>query len=324
MNTLNVTGKPQQAAVWNFLQAHTHASLWQSEDWSNYKHALGDTCKLYATFNGDTVLAASLVVISTTTGGFSTWELPRGPLWVTQESCIALLTTIIQEAAKEGCIQLYISPLVALPTNMPLQLQTSDRFVQPTATQLINIAVEPQNILEQMKPKGRYNIRVAEKKGIQIKPSNDAEAFARLHTTTGSRNTFTTPQKATYEHFLQLPGSFMLFAYSPDAKEPIAGLIGITHNQQGIYYYGASLHEYRNLMAPYALQWHAMQHCKAAGCTEYDLFGIAPTESTNHPWAGVTSFKQKFGGTYKEYPPEQTIVLKAVLKLLLRIKRKIW
>jgi lipid II:glycine glycyltransferase (peptidoglycan interpeptide bridge formation enzyme) len=76
-------------------------------------------------------------------------------------------------------------------------------------------------------------------------------------------------------------------------------------------------------MAPYLLQWHAMQHCRAQGCTQYDLFGIAPEGSTNHPWAGVTDFKAKFGGTYVSYPPEQQIVLRPMMKKALEMKRRI-
>lgn len=323
MNSTQIIDKQQQDQVWHWLQQQPQANLWQSQDWAQFRTNLGNETRLYATANNNNITAAAVVVISTTTGGLSTWELPRGPLWTNEGSCIQLLEAIKTDACTDRCLALYASPFTPLPVALT-GYRESNRFVQPQATQMLDLTEPEEEILKQMKPKGRYNIRVAEKKKVQITHSNDAEAFAALHATTGSRNAFNTPQAQTYKHFLQMPGSFLLLAYIPELTTPIAGVIGIIYKGTGIYYYGASVNEYRNTMAPYALQWAAIQHCKAAGCTSYDFFGIAPTNSANHPWAGVTSFKQKFGGTYTEYPPEQVALLKPVLHMLLSFKRKIW
>ncbi len=140
-------------------------------------------------------------------------------------------------------------------------------------------------------------------------------------------------------------------------KEPIAALIGTVWNKTGYYYYGASDYAHRSLMAPYLLQWEAMRYCKERGCEKYDLLGIAPLPpspsprergGTNfgtslpflplalsvvegwrkgpgdggHPWQGVSSFKEKFGGTVVSYPPEQEILLRPMLKRMLGWKRR--
>jgi lipid II:glycine glycyltransferase (peptidoglycan interpeptide bridge formation enzyme) len=100
----------------------------------------------------------------------------------------------------------------------------------------------------------------------------------------------------------------------------------------GIYYYGASDERHRALMAPYLLQWKAMQHCRANGCTHYDLLGVAPHSTGSgqasgsdekHAWAGITNFKEKFGGAFVAYPPEQQIVLRPMTWRLLSLKRKL-
>ncbi|MBI4129406.1 peptidoglycan bridge formation glycyltransferase FemA/FemB family protein, partial [Candidatus Peregrinibacteria bacterium] len=123
--------------------------------------------------------------------------------------------------------------------------------------------------------------------------------------------------------------------------EPIAGLMGIVWGQTGIYYYGASDYAQRALMAPYLLQWEAMRRCRAKGCTTYDLLGITkpPLPSQTMPlspvpsptavgegrtrWAGISAFKEKFGGTVVTYPPEQQIILRPVFWRVLQWKRKL-
>ena len=50
------------------------------------------------------------------------------------------------------------------------------------------------------------------------------------------------------------------------------------------------------MMASYALQWEAMNIAKEMGCTEYDMFGVAPASDPGHPLYGLYRFKSGFGG----------------------------
>jgi lipid II:glycine glycyltransferase (peptidoglycan interpeptide bridge formation enzyme) len=188
---------------------------------------------------------------------------------------------------------------------------------------MLDLTLSDEQLLAQMHPKGRYNINVARKNGVIVEQSTDIDAYYALAKKTGSRDGFTIPQKKHLDDFITaLPGSFLLLAkYN---GKSIAGLIGVTWNHTGIYYYGASDYEHRAVMAPYLLQWESMQFCKKAGCTRYDLLGIAPVGSNpDHEWAGISSFKEKFGGTVISYPPEQEITLKPMMKMLLSLKRKL-
>jgi lipid II:glycine glycyltransferase (peptidoglycan interpeptide bridge formation enzyme) len=95
------------------------------------------------------------------------------------------------------------------------------------------------------------------------------------------------------------------------------------HDQAAIYYYGASASAGRELMAPYALQWAAMRQAKALGATSYDLLGIAPPGTgPMHPWAGISDFKRKFGGTLVTYLPERQITLRPLTHAALQAKRR--
>ncbi len=317
-----------------WVSSHPHGSLWQSPGWKTYQEALGRTVRIYVDDKAGTINASALVVIDRTTGGFSTWEIPRGPLAAAGDGrrAAGLIEHITKEAKNARCLSLYFSPTISIDTRSSQPAaRSSERHVHPEATRILDLTKPEEEILAQMKPKGRYNIRLAEKNGVTVEQSAYVAAFARLMDETAKRDGFRPSGEKTYAAFLKnVPGSFLLLAYGPKGSEegkgaprPVAGLIGAIWGKTGIYYYGASDHEYRNLMAPYLLQWRAMQFCKAQGCTQYDLFGVAPEGAIEHPWAGVSEFKAKFGGTMMSYAPEQQIVLRPMAKTLLGIKRKI-
>ena len=79
--------------------------------------------------------------------------------------------------------------------------------------------------------------------------------------------------------------------------EAVAGIVTLFRGSEAVYLYGASSSRHRELMAPYALQWQAMQDAKAAGALRYDLFGIPPNDNPKHPMAGLYRFKTGFGGS---------------------------
>ena len=326
-----------------WVKQHEHGSLWQSLEWKTFQEGLGRTVRIYAGMEGPQIAASALVVIDRTTFGLSTWEIPRGPLmngkWKMENK--EFVDRIAADARKQKAITMHFS----LPDHAfsILHFPFSNRLVMPEATRLIDLQPSEEEILAQMKPKGRYNIKLAEKHGDRVELSPDVDAFATLMDETMRRDGFRSAGARTYQRFLELlPASFLFLAYAPaphaqkspadepsasqshrKAECPIAGLLGVIWGTTGIYYYGASSHERKELMAPYVLQWEAMQYCKTHGCTHYDLFGIAPEGMTNHPWAGVSEFKAKFGGAVLTYPSEQEVVLRPTMKTLLTMKRKI-
>lgn len=228
---------------------------------------------------------------------------------------------IVADVKKDNCIALYLSPPSSLSTfHFPL----STRRVHAQATRIIDLTKTEEEILAQMHPKGRYNITVASRNGIVVREGSESDigAFYELLKSTGGRDGFKILQKSHYTRFLSaLEESFFLLA--EHQGKPVAGLIGVIWNGTGIYYYGASSYEHRNLMAPYLLQWETMKRCKEKGCTSYDLLGISPENaSANDPWQGITEFKRKFGGTVVTYPHEQMIVLRPVMQWSLSLKRR--
>lgn len=308
-----------------WLRGHAQGNLWQSLEWKAYQESLGRRVKIYASFSDNsTIDASALVVIDTTTGGLSTWDIPRGPISSAVSSATTLFTRIRDDAKKEKCLTLYLSPTSPIAGEIS-ERKNSGKHVQPEATRVVDLTKSDEDILRQMHSKGRYNIALAQKHGIQVTEGTESDmpAFYELLKTTGGRDGFKISQKSHYTRFLSsLPQSFVLMA--KHQGKPVSGIMGVQWHDTAFYYYGASSYEHRNLMAPYLLQWEAMRRAKAHGCTRYDLLGISPeSAAANDPWQGISDFKRKFGGTVVSYPPEQMIVLKPMMTSILNLKRRI-
>ncbi|MCK7520564.1 MAG: peptidoglycan bridge formation glycyltransferase FemA/FemB family protein [Ignavibacteriales bacterium] len=161
-----------------------------------------------------------------------------------------------------------------------------------------------------MKPKCRYNIRLAEKKGVTVRAWDDIPAFHEMMTVTGGRDNFGVHSLEYYQRAYELfhpKGTCELLVAEYEGK-PLASLMVFANGKRAWYVYGASNDHERNRMPTYLLQWEAIRWAKARGCEEYDLWGV-PDENeetleanfeTRHDglW-GVYRFKRGFGGELK-------------------------
>ncbi|MCL2127924.1 MAG: peptidoglycan bridge formation glycyltransferase FemA/FemB family protein, partial [Treponema sp.] len=200
-------------------------------------------------------------------------------------------------------------PAGAFPPELPAPFRRAAADIQAADTVLVDLAPPSQDILAAMKPKWRYNIGLAEKRGVVVN-SGGAEGvddFYRLLAETASRDGISIHSAAYYRAlFEECPAGAAGGGAEPSARlrlytavhggDTLAAIAALFRGKQAVYLYGASSNNKRNLMAPYALQWRAMTDAKAAGCTSYDLFGIPPGEDPGHPMAGLYRFKTGFGG----------------------------
>ncbi|MBI5413514.1 peptidoglycan bridge formation glycyltransferase FemA/FemB family protein [Candidatus Peregrinibacteria bacterium] len=268
--------------------------------------------------------------------GFSWLWVPFGPLGFKEE----IFEDLKRLAAEEKAIFARIEPPASWNQSWTSELKKNFKICNaphrftPEHTLVLNIEGSEEEILAQMKPKGRYNIGVAVRKGVHVRmfkkfedvPQKDFDEFYEILKTTAARDEFGIHPCSFYENFLKTLGqenmSALFLAYEPETKKVTAGLIATFYKDTAIYYYGASSGADRNLMAPYLLQWEAILEAKKRDLKFYDFLGIAPADDSNHPWKGVTEFKKKFGGKEIKYPPAFDIVYKKTLYGLLRLPRR--
>ena len=197
---------------------------------------------------------------------------------------------------------------------------------QPEWTLRVNLEGAEEDILAQMKQKGRYNIKVARKKGVTVRATHDdsdVTAFYNILKGTGGRDGFSIHPESYYQTMIKMgheSGWGSLFVAEHEGQI-IGGLIATFYGNVATYYYGASDHSKRSLMAPYLTQWTAIQEAKNRGCTWYDFLGVAPPDSPKHPWAGITQFKERFGGERVQYPHAKEFVFKPGWYALVRLRK---
>ncbi len=250
-------------------------------------------------------------------------EVPRGPIFKDEENLDEVLGKIKEIGEKEGSLFIRMSSYKEL-SSKDLRLRKSLADHHPETSLIIDLSQSEDEILKQMKQKGRYNIKVAEKYGIVVEESDDVDAFHDLLVKTGGRDGFGIHPKSYYLNMLVALGKNVQLLLAKKDGQIIAGGIFTYLNDTAIYYYGASDHDCRKMMAPYFIQWTAIKEAKKRGCKYYDFLGISPENSPkNHAWAGVTSFKKKFGGDVMSYPKAKEIVLRPILYWVYRAYKRI-
>ena len=159
--------------------------------------------------------------------------------------------------------------------------------------------------------KWRYNIRVAQKKGVEVKLCGKemVPAFADLMLTTGVRDGFVTRQPEYFAAMLDNLGDHCRLYMAFHEGTPIAGTLAIHYGDKVWYLYGASSNEHRNLMPNYLLQWNMIQWAIETGCRVYDFRGVSGDVSEDNPLYGLYRFKKGFGGDFTEFVGEMDLVL---------------
>jgi len=259
---------------------------------------------------------------------------PKGPLldWDDTPLRDRVIADLQSFARKQRAIFLKIDPDVQLDNNeshhaedkpykSSLLLQQSlhshgwhysPEQIQFRNTMLIDLTASEAEILERMKQKTRYNIRLAGRKGVTIRRGNpdDYAMLFRMYAETSLRDNFTIRHEEYYRNIwstFPAPGRYP--AVQPCAQpliaevdgEPVAALILFFFAQKAWYLYGMSRPIHHEKMPNYLLQWEAIRLSKSLGCQVYDLWGAPEVMDQTDPLWGVYRFKEGLGGTRVRY-----------------------
>ena len=171
--------------------------------------------------------------------------------------------------------------------------------VQPEHTAVVDLGGGEEAVLARMKPKGRYNIRLAEKRGVEVRTPGDPAAaaaeMARLSETTARRQGINLPGAAYFRRALDcLPTARVHLAVVEG--EAVAAVLVAHFAGEMVYLYGGSSPAHRERQPSSLLHLHVIREAIAAGCHTYDLWGIPPDADPGHPWHGLRQFKLQLGG----------------------------
>ncbi len=309
--------------AWNhFVARHDQGNLLQTTQWGALKADFGWDWGLVVTGDPEAPQAGALVLYRQLPMGLGTIAyVPRGPLvnWDDEVEVETLFRELHKAARDRRAWACWVEPEMteaALPSqDLARQgYRSSSRTVQPRSTLVVDLTPTEEEILMAMKSKTRYNIRLAERKGVTVREGTleDMISFYDLMEETGERDEFGIHARAYYRRAFELfsPVDQVALFVAEYKDEPLAGLLAFAVGDTAWYISGASSNRHRNRMPTYAVQWAAIRWAKARGCSAYDLWGIPDfdeetleetfTERSDGLW-GVYRFKRGFGGRLVRY-----------------------
>jgi len=188
----------------------------------------------------------------------------------------------------------------------------------PTWTQILDLNKTEDELLKSFHSKTRYNIRLAEKKGVVVKEESNEKGFkvfAKLYFETTKRQKYfghdEKYHKIVWDN-LKNSLSHILIAYYNNitlAAYELWYLDGIIY-----YVYGGTSELHRNLMASNLLMWEAIKLGKRLGAKKFDMWGSLPPDyDPKHSWSGFTRFKQGYGTKFVEMVGSYDLVINPVL-----------
>jgi lipid II:glycine glycyltransferase (peptidoglycan interpeptide bridge formation enzyme) len=320
----------------HFLQTYEWGQVKAKYGWVPYyavwtedgKWKVGSNTNPLSTFHSP-VVAASLILKRTAFRRFSIFYAPKGPLmdWTNESLRKRVLDDLQSFAKKQGAIFLKLDPDVVLGRGVPASvdevtensgqavmselkrrgwMESSDQ-IQFRNTVMVDLSASEEDILMRMKQKTRYNVRLAEKKGVTVRVSgvDDLPMLYKMYAETSVRDGFVIRDEGYYmtvwktymskvEGQKSEPSAVPLIAEVDG--EAVAAIFLFMFARRGYYVYGMSRNAHREKMPTYLLQWAAMKHAKAHDCLTYDLWGAPDVFDESDSMWGVYRFKEGLGG----------------------------
>lgn len=304
-------------ADWEKLVAENPASgFMQSFFWAKFNNLLGWPTYKIGVFDRKKLVGGAVVGKFNQNNGHNYLYIPQGPVipyaaFEAGDFFDGLITEADKIADLKGEKSLTSHLRIdARLTSLPAffnRFQKAPIDLEPLRTLMIDLSLPKELILAQMKPKGRYNVKIAQRHGLKV-ISTDLRSglgdFLEFYRETVNRKQFEGKEE---KYFVDLvtaidnPANARMF-FVQDQDQTLAVALVIFYGGVATYLFGASADLHREKMAPYLLQWEIVCAAKEIGYLKYDFYGIVPDENNlEHPWQGFTAFKKKLGGEEIKY-----------------------
>lgn len=313
----------EKIANWNkTISSLPGAHLFQTQEWAELKSRYGWENHQVILESHGLIDAAALVLsrgvrFTRLLPEFKVLYSPRGPLtdWSDLEKFEKILHEMEEMCRKQDAIFIKIDPEIIQSINeeelnpawnqiiyilKKRRWRYSPEQIQFKNTVWIDLAKTEDLLLAGMKQKTRYNIRLAEKKGVKIRigDEKDLKRLFQIYAETSLRDGFAIRSKEYYldlwRLFIQKSMAYPLIAECEG--EVIAGLFLFIFAGKAWYLYGMSTNHHREKMPNYLLQWEAIKLAKSKNVQTYDLWGAPDSLSPDDRMWGVYRFKEGLGG----------------------------
>ncbi|MCL4366278.1 peptidoglycan bridge formation glycyltransferase FemA/FemB family protein [Patescibacteria group bacterium] len=311
MDLREITAK--QKVQYNKLVDH----VMQSWEWGEFRQSFGTKLKRYGLFTSNKMVSAFQLTFHPIpfTKKFVGY-FPKGPM--PDKNLIEALEKI---GKQENCAFIKLEPNAEttdyrLPTTdlkpSPKPLFTKYNFV-------LDLTKSEEELLKNMHQKTRYNVRLAEKKGVKVEEREDDQAFEdylKLYFETTSRQKYHGHNKA-----------YHLAVWEALRKAKMARILIASYNsiplttwmlfnfKDTLYYpYGGSSKAHPEVMSNNLVAWEAIKLGKRLKLKKFDMWGaLGPDADPKDSWFGFHKFKQGYGGRLVEYVGTFDLILDSPL-----------
>lgn len=274
----------------------------QSWAWADFKELEHYKTFRYGIFSEVKLLGGSIFYYYPNINKPNLLIAPGGPI-IPQE-CLEEGMAQVMEQAKVlgkqlGAIAVRVEPLWQEKPDCLAGFVRAPADLLPSETLLIDLRLSEAEMLAAMKPKGRYNLRLSWRYGVETEFTNDSQAipvFYDIFWETVKRQQFFGEPYGFFINLCQtlFQANMAEIGLAKWRGEVLAAILVVYWGDRATYLYGGRTSAHPEVMAPYSLHWAAMQRAKARGCTIYDFYGF--TRNPNHAYAKFSRFKSQFGG----------------------------
>jgi lipid II:glycine glycyltransferase (peptidoglycan interpeptide bridge formation enzyme) len=306
------TAEPSRWRAWDrFVTSQPTPGFMQTSAWARVRERVGYEHFAITVKDGRCVVGGALVGKWTFAPGRCFYYVQDGPILPPQPQAAeqvydALMAGVDthRRSERQSVSHLRIEPRwTTLPDFVKgfNDVPPIDGYTEPRTTLRIDLRADDEQILAQMKPKGRYNVRVAARHGVDVVRDDSEQGlldFIRIQRRTAHRQGLEVKPpryfRALFDEFSSRRAMGLYFAQYRGRR--LATALVVFCGPMATYFYGGSLELHRRVMAPYALHFEIMRAARQLGCEWYDFWGIAAANAGPHKWDGISTFKRKFGG----------------------------
>ncbi len=323
-----------------FNKSHKKGHFCQSFMWSKVKIDWDFEVVLSRNSLGDIVGAMAVLIRKVPKLPYSIMYSPRGPVCdIHDKEVLAdLMSGIKVLANRYNAYTFKIDPdvkssdkeFIETMRSLGLSLDEENKnfdAIQPRYVFRLDVQDKSEEeIMASFHEKWRYNIRLAARKGVEVKIAGreELESFEKIMRETGERDGFITRGLSYFERMADELGEHMRLYMAYYEGKPIAGTIAILYGNKVWYLYGASSNEHRKVMPNYLLQWEMIKWSIEEKCDIYDFRGVSGDISEDNPLYGLYKFKKGFNGEFTEFCGEFEIIFKPFVNKSVDVAKKVY